>query len=194
VELPLCVVQPTLGQLYSVIARCFCTLKAFLVCTKTEQNFRKFNSRIQESHSSCTCTIYQQTSALIRGPIKLTSSHLSSTMDAFGLLSIIFLAIIGLGMGAITTREDFNKSMAKKSAPFIGFCRSVSVPLCLFLSMSVCFCLCLCLSVSQSVSRPVCDSIYVDPDSSLCPTVNTSSCPCSPSLSAKPSASRRPTP
>jgi predicted Na+-dependent transporter len=42
-------------------------------------------------------------------------------MDAFGIISIIFLAIIGLGMGATTTRDDFSKALAKTSAPAIGF-------------------------------------------------------------------------
>mmetsp|Transcript_32455 Transcript_32455/g.71434 ORF Transcript_32455/g.71434 Transcript_32455/m.71434 type:complete len:333 (-) Transcript_32455:144-1142(-) len=42
-------------------------------------------------------------------------------MDAFGIISIIFLAIIGLGMGATTTREDFKLALAKTAAPAIGF-------------------------------------------------------------------------
>jgi BASS family bile acid:Na+ symporter len=42
-------------------------------------------------------------------------------MDAFGILSIFFLAIIGLGMGAITTRDDFNVALSTKAAPLIGF-------------------------------------------------------------------------
>jgi predicted Na+-dependent transporter len=42
-------------------------------------------------------------------------------VDAFGLLAMLLIIVIGLGLGATTTKDDFKKALSKPKAVGIGF-------------------------------------------------------------------------